>query len=270
MPAPRDILLIGFGAIGRHLARALRETPIEARLAFLVRPGSAARLAAEARALAPGPTRLIEQLDATRFDLAVECAGHAALQAFGAACLAKGADLLIASVGALTDAALLSGLEREARAQARKLLIPAGAVAGIDALAAARNGGLARVQYTSRKPPQAWRGTPAEQMCDLDSLRETTEFYKGPAGEAARLFPQNANVAATVALAGLGFQRTECSLRADPSASGNLHLVEAEGAFGRLRIEVAGRTLPGNPKTSMLAALSLERAIRNRAAAIEI
>jgi aspartate dehydrogenase len=176
----------------------------------------------------------------------------------------------VTSVGALTDAPLLQRLERASRTHMGKLMIPAGAIAGVDALAAARYGGLERVRYSSRKAPEAWRGTPAEKMCDLGALRGPTEFYTGAAGEAARLFPQNANVAATVALAGLGFERTEVSLSADTGAPGNVHVIEAEGAFGKLRIEVEGRPLAENPKTSTLAALSVLRAIHNRIDAIQI
>jgi aspartate dehydrogenase len=151
-----------------------------------------------------------------------------------------------------------------------KLMIPAGAIAGVDALAAARLGGLDRVRYTSRKAPQAWRGTHAEKLCDLEAIDQAVEFYRGNAGDAARLFPQNANVAATIALAGLGFDRTEVSLSADPDAPGNVHVIEAEGAFGELRVEIQGRPLADNPKTSTLAALSVLRAIHNRIDAIQI
>ncbi len=77
-------------------------------------------------------------------------------------------------------------------------------------------------------------------------------------------------MAATIALAGLGFEATECSLTADPGAPGNVHLIEAEGAFGQLRIEVRGKPLPENPKTSTLAALSVLRAIRSRLDTIQI
>jgi len=123
---------------------------------------------------------------------------------------------------------------------------------------------------TRRRSPNAWRGTHAEKLVDLGALTSATEFYRGTAGDAARLFPQNANVAATIALAGLGFERTEVSLNADPAAPGNIHLIEAEGAFGRMRVEMEGRPLPSNPKTSTLAALSVLRTIHNRTDAIQI
>lgn len=268
----RHILLIGLGAVGSHVAAALRSESAPVRLSVLVRPAYRAEARARAAALAPLAVAVVDGLDRLPEtpELAVECAGHSAVAEFGEACIAAGMDFLVTSVGALSDPALRARLERAGRMHAGKLVIPAGAIAGIDALAAARHGGLARVRYTSRKAPQAWRGTHAEKLCDLAAIDRPVEFYRGNAGDAARLFPQNANVAATIALAGIGFDATECALNADPGAPGNVHLIEAEGGFGKLRIEVQGRPLPENPKTSTLAALSVLRAIRNRVEAIRI
>jgi len=237
-----------------------------------VRPQYVADVRARADEVVPGEVEVVDGLEKLREspELAIECAGHSAVADYGEACLMTGMDFLVTSVGALTDAALLQRLQRASRMHIGKLMIPAGAIAGVDALAAARYGGLARVRYTSRKAPQAWRGTHAETLCDLDAIDQPVEFYKGNAGEAAKLFPQNANVAATVALAGIGFDATECSLSADPAAPGNVHVIEAEGGFGQLRIEVQGKPLADNPKTSTLAALSVLRAIHNRIGAIQI
>jgi aspartate dehydrogenase len=267
----RHILLIGMGGIGRHVARALQAETTRVRLSILVRKRYVADVKAY-MAVAAEEAQVVDRFERLTDipELAVECAGHAAVEEFGEACLASGADFLVTSVGALTDARLLGRLERASRPHIGRLLIPAGALAGIDALAAARRGGLERVRYTSRKRPRAWLGTAAEKMCDLRALAACTEFYTGNAADAARLFPQNANVAATVALAGLGFERTEVSLSADPDAPGNVHIVEAEGGFGRLRVEIANRPLDENPKTSTLAALSVLRAIHNRIGAIQI
>ncbi len=140
-------------------------------------------------------------------------------------------------------------------------MLPAGAIGGIDAIAAMRLGGLDAVRYRSRKPPAAWRGSPAEKVADLDKLTSRTVLYRGTAGEAALLYPQNANVAAAVALAGLGFDATEVELVADPEAPGNVHEIEAEGAAGRFAIQLQGKPSRTNPKTSALAALSVARAL---------
>jgi len=268
----RHILVIGMGAVGRHVALALQNEANRLRLSILVRSEYVKAVKARADEIVPGEVQVVHRFDQLTDipELAVECASHRAVAEFGEECLTSGTDFLITSVGALTDGLLLQRLERASRTHMGKLMIPAGAIAGVDALAAARYGGLERVRYISRKPPDAWTGTPAEKMCDLGRLKAPVEFYTGNAGEAARLFPQNANVAATIALAGLGFEKTEVSLNADPSAPGNVHVIEADGAFGKLRVEVQGKPLPENPKTSALAALSVLRAIHNRIDAIQI
>lgn len=192
--------------------------------------------------------------------LVVEAAGHQALADYGEAALAQGSDLLVASVGALADPELLGRLtDHPGKGQ---LLLPAGALTGIDGLAAARAGGLTKVTYTARKPP-------ATLADDLDADRETV-LFEGNAREAALAFPRSTNVAATVALAGLGFEETVVRVIADPAVDMNIHVVEAEGAFGEFSLRISGRPLPGNPKTSSLTAMSLLRAVNNRTSAIVI
>jgi aspartate dehydrogenase len=165
---------------------------------------------------------------------------------------------------------LLKSLRSAAQDGNAHILLPAGAIGGIDAIAAMRAGGLHLVRYRSRKPPAAWRGSPAEKVADLGALTARTVLYRGNAGEAALLYPQNANVAAAIALAGLGFEATEVELVADPEAPGNVHEIEVEGAAGRFVIQLQGKPSRSNPKTSALAALSVARALLNLDATIVI
>jgi aspartate dehydrogenase len=264
-----DIALIGHGAIGRYVRGRLAGEGHARVSAIVMRP---ARVAAVQAEIGDGVAVVgaIGDLPEPYPALMVEVAGHAGLAEHGVAALGLGLDLLVVSVGALADPALMERLQAAAAAGGAKILIAPGAIGGIDALAAAREGGLAQVRYTSRKPPGAWKGSPAEDVADLDTLAEATELYAGPADEAARLYPKNANVAATIALAGLGFADTTVRLIADPDAGGNIHLIEAEGGFGAMTVEMRGKPLPDNPKTSSLTAFSVLRAIRNRASAIEI
>ena len=168
----------------------------------------------------------IDQLLQAEPDIVAEVAGHGAVREYAERVLESGRDLLIISTGALADEALYQRLQAAARANGSRILLPAGAVGGIDALGAARLAGLEAVTYRARKPALAWKGTTAEDSLDLASLEQSASFYQGTAREAALAYPKNSNVAATVALAGLGFDRTSVELVADPHTSENSHEIE--------------------------------------------
>lgn len=261
--------LIGYGGIARDALAALRAHGAGGMIVgVLCRPGRATT----ARAALPG-IEIVESLAdllARGPGVVAEAAGQQAVQGHGAEVLRRGVDLLVISIGALADPGVLQRLKVAAHDGNARLLLPAGAIGGLDAIAAMRMGGLTAVRYRSRKPPAAWRGSPAEKVADLDNLTSRTVLYRGHAGEAALLYPQNANVAAAVALAGLGFDNTEVELVADPEAPGNVHEIEAEGNAGQFAITLQGKPSRTNPKTSALAALSVARALINLDATIVI
>src|SRR5215831_13653735 len=244
--------LIGCGGMAQDVIAALRAAGTDSGvhiIGALARPGRGD----VARAKLPGIdiVEALDQLIARKPNIIAEVASQAAVAEHAAVVLARGIDCLAISIGALADAALFARLKAAA-------------------LAAMRIGGLTSVRYRSRKPPLAWRGSPAEEVVDLGKLAKPAGIYKGTAGEAALLYPQNANVAAAVALAGLGFETTQVELVADPGAQGNIHEIDAEGAAGRFAIALAGKPSRTNPKTSALAALSVARALLNQEATIVI
>jgi aspartate dehydrogenase len=262
-----SIALIGYGGIARDVIAALHHAGVTC-VGALCRPGREAA----ARIALPG-VEIVDSLDALLArtpGIVAEVAGQKAVADYGPEVLRRGIDLLVISIGALAEQKLLAKLKSAAHDGGGRIFLPAGAIGGIDAIAAMRLGGLNAVRYRSRKPPAAWRGSPAEKVADLDKLTSRTVLYRGNAGEAALLYPQNANVAAAVALAGLGFDATEVELVADPEAPGNVHEIEAEGAAGRFAIQLQGKPSRTNPKTSALAALSVARALINLEAAIVI
>jgi aspartate dehydrogenase len=244
--------LIGQGAIAQHVAQGL--AGIGAQLALvLIRPGREGA----ARAVF-GAVPLAEGVAGDLPDIMVDCAGHGGLAEHGAAVLRAGVPLVTLSLGALADPVLEAGLTAAAREGGTRLILCSGAIGGLDALRAARRGRLDRVTYEGRKPPAGWAGSRAGTVLDLSApLTQAALHFEGDAREAARLYPRNANVAAAVALAGLGFEGTQVRLFADPAAGGNLHRVLAEGEFGTLSLSITGQALPGNPRSSALAAMSV-------------
>lgn len=261
--------LIGYGGIAQDVVAALRDLQAEGTIVgALARPGRADK----ARATLAGLdiVERLEDLLARKPSIVAELAGQRAVAEYGETVLRRGIDFLVISIGALAAPTLLQKLKAAAIDGKARVLLPAGAIGGVDAIAAMRIGGLTKVRYRSVKPPVAWRGSPAEQVADLDKLTKRTVLYKGSAGEAALRFPQNANVAATVALAGLGFDATEVELVADPDAAGNVHEIEVEGTAGNFSIRLQGKPSRTNPKTSALTAFSVARALINEKAAIVI
>jgi aspartate dehydrogenase len=263
--------LIGCGGIAQDVVAALRgqSVPNDVQIVgALARPGRSD--AARQKLPDVDIFEALEDIASQRPVIIAEVASQQAVAEHGEQVLRSGIDLLVISVGALADAQLFDRLQSSAEAGNSRLLVPAGAIGGLDAIAAMRLGGLTFARYRSRKPPAAWRGSPAEKVVDLGKLATPTVLYTGSAREAALLYPQNANVAAAVALAGLGFERTQVELVADPGAPGNVHEIEVEGSAGRFAIQLAGKPSRTNPKTSALAALSVARALINDQAAIVI
>lgn len=265
MKRPVRLGLIGHGAVaGQALAAMAQDiaSPLEALIA-LARPESAAR----ARdALAPFRGALFNDVVvasdlaafiAERPSVVAEAAGHAAVAQCGPALLSAGVDFIVTSAGALASAETRKAMDEAARAGHAHWDICAGAVGGLDILAAARLSGIGDVLYTSRKPPNAWRGTPAEALIDLDHIEEAVTFYEGSAERAARDYPQNANVAATIAIRGAGFERTRVRLVADPSVTRNVHEIAIRSNCADVEIRIAGRPSPDNPKTSLTTGFAL-------------
>lgn len=248
------LALIGNGAIAQHVLQAVAARNLDVS-ALLLRSRPPAAIRPDDRR-PPVIAYAVDELP-PEVTCVIDCAGHAGLQDHGAAILSSGRDLITVSLGALADESLNRSLREAAIAGKARLHLVSGAIGALDCLRAARTGSLTAVRYVGRKPPQGWRGSPAEDHLDLSALSAAATHFTGTAREAARLYPKNANVAAAVALAGIGFDRTQVALVADPGAEGNIHTIEAEGDFGHFQFTIQGRALADNPRSSALAAMSV-------------
>ncbi|MDU5684914.1 MAG: aspartate dehydrogenase [Kluyvera cryocrescens] len=253
----KKIMLIGYGAMAQAVIERL---PPQVAIGWIVaREPHHAAIHAQFGTTVEALSSPLACLDTP--DLVLECASQQAVAQYGEAVLARGWRLAVISTGALAD----SALEQRLQNAGGQLTLLSGAVAGIDGLAAAKEGGLEHVTYQSRKSPASWRGSYAEQLIDLNAVSEALVFFEGSAREAARLFPANANVAATIALGGVGMDETRVQLMVDPATQRNTHTIHVKGLFGEFHLELSGLPLASNPKTSTLAALSAVRACRELA-----
>jgi aspartate dehydrogenase len=263
-----DVTLIGYGAIGQALCRRLKGNRLvnvshvvvrEQRVADVQAALNAAGSTTQAVAAVPRSAKLV-----------LECAGHQALTTHVLDALQAGCECAVMSVGALSERGLPERLAEAAQIGNTQVHLLAGAIGGIDALAAARQAGLVEVTYTGRKPPQGWKGSAAESVVNLATLTEATVIFEGTAREAAQTYPKNANVAATVSLAGLGLDATRVRLMADPAVTDNIHEIQARGEFGEMQVTMRGKPLAENPKTSALTVLSALRFLHNRASGLTL
>lgn len=252
--------LIGLGAIGQRVISLIEDqgiTQIEI-------VGALVRDTQRPRSIQSIPlVATVTELLALRPEVVVEAAGHDALRQHGPAVLQSGCDLLFLGVGAfanpeveklITDAAIEGG------GRAR---VVSGAIGALDAISAAAVGGIVSVTHTTRKP--------ARTLLSADEaakLTDAVEIFRGNAREAALLFPESINVAAAVSLAGIGLDKTEVCVFADPNVTRNRHEVEVEGEFGWLKFEIQGIPTEENPRTGRLVAMSVVRQLLLRRAPI--
>ena len=248
------LVIIGYGAIAAELIQRLRDRHgADCVLAVLLRAGSSSL-----SKLPAGVTGLSSMDEVLQFkpDLVVEAAGHHAVHQYAQACLAAGLSFVAVSVGAMAHEAFFQQLCQAAEHSGAKLIFPSGAIGALDYIRAVRDLPDTQVVYESRKPPSAWTDE-LQRLGVTQPLTDDVVLFDGHAREAALRYPQNLNVAASLALAGKGFERTQVRIVVDPQAKGNTHRVHATGAFGEMHADITNRPSPDNPKTSWVVGLSL-------------
>ncbi|MCC6777273.1 MAG: aspartate dehydrogenase [Hyphomicrobiales bacterium] len=257
----------GLGAIGRVLARKLADG-----IPGLVLACVAVRDRAKAQAWLDGERISCPLVSPEEFprhaDLAVECAPAEALERICRPMLAAGRKVMVLSAGALLPRPELVEL---AKATGGQIIVPTGALLGLDAVTAAAEGRIHSVRMITRKPPRGLAGAPYLQAnrMSVEGLTEPKLVFKGTAREGAAGFPANVNVAAALSLAGIGPDLTLMEIWADPSIDRNCHKIEVDADSARFSLSI--ENIPSeNPKTGRITALSVLAAMRKIAAPMRV
>ena len=261
------VAIAGFGAIGGVLAARLDQGIAGLRLVALsARDPEKAR---ERMALArPVPVLPLAEL-AARADVVVECAPATVFREVALPTIEAGRILVPASVGQLLEHDDLVDLA--ARTGAR-IIVPTGALLGLDAVRAAAEGRITSVTMVTRKPPRGLAGAPylEQHGITLDGLDAPRKVFEGSAREGARGFPANVNVAAALSLAGIGPDRTRLEIWADPTVTRNTHRIVVEADSARFEMTIENVPSEDNPRTGKITALSMLAALRSLTATLKV
>lgn len=255
-----SVAIGGLGAIGLPVARRL-DAGIDGLTLVAVAArdrGKAAEKMKDFRT--PVPVLGLAEL-AEHADVVVECAPAAVFAALAESAIEKGRIFVPVSVGALLPR--LDLVERAKQTGAR-IVVPSGALLGLDAVRAAAEGAIESVTLVTRKPPAGLAGAPylAERGIGLDGLTAPLKVFEGNAREGARGFPANVNVAAALSLAGIGPDETRLEIWADPAVTRNTHTIEVEADSARFRMTIENVPSEENPRTGRITPLSVIATLR--------
>lgn len=254
------------GAIGRAIARRIGGVPGVTLTAVAARDAGKARTWLAGEGL-PCPVLPLAALP-DHADLAVECAPAAVIEDICRPMLQAGKRVMVLSAGALLPRPELVEL---ARSNGGQIVVPTGALLGLDAVTAAAEGGIRSVRMITRKPPAGLAGAPhlLENGISVEGLTDAKQVFNGSARDAARGFPANVNVAAALSLAGIGPDRTTIEIWADPGVTRNCHTIEVDSDAARLSMTI--ENIPSeNPRTGRITALSVLAALRKLHAPLRV
>ncbi len=255
------VAIAGLGAIGLRVARALDAGRVPGLRLVAVSARDRARAAERVAGFEapPAVTGLAELAEAA--EVVVECAPAAVFAETASAAVDKGRLLVPLSVGALLERMDL--VERAAATGAR-IVVPTGALIGLDTVRGMAEGEIRRVVLETRKPPRGLAGAPwlVDNGIEVDGLAEPLRVFRGSAREAARGFPANVNVAAALALAGIGPDRTEVTIWADPGVDRNVQSVTIESDSGEATMTMRNVPSEENPRTGRIVAQSVLATLR--------
>jgi len=259
-PQPIRIAIAGLGAIGKALAKRLADGTVPGVVLTAVSARNQEKAEAFVKTLAhPVPVLSIDQLEPTS-DIVVECAPAALLGEIISPFLRAKKKAIVLSVGAILFRPDLIELARQTGGT---ILVPTGALIGLDAVVAAAEGQIHEVRMITRKPPNGLSGAPylIEHGISLEGLTEPLKVFSGNAKEAAKGFPANLNVVVALALAGIGPDRTLLEIWADPTVVRNTHTISVDSDSARFTMTM--ENIPSeNPKTGRIVAQSVTALLR--------
>jgi aspartate dehydrogenase len=266
--APIRVAVVGLGAIGQTLVRALAGGTIPG----VTLAGVVVRDQAKGRAVLRSFGIDVPICELGRLpeiaDYVVECAPAAVFDQLVRPLLDAGKKVIVLSVGAILSHLDLIDL---ARTRGGQIIVPTGALLGLDAVCAAAEGKIESVTMATRKPIAGLLGAPylSENNIDIGKLTEPKLIFRGSAREAAKGFPANLNVAVALSLAGIGPDKTTLEIWADPTVTRNIHriVVKSDSSSMDMTIE----NIPSeNPKTGRITALSVIALLRKLAAPLRV
>ncbi len=261
------VAIVGLGAIGRKVAHAL-DQGIDGLALAAVSAKNPEKHQAWLAGLTKAPAVLPVEALVDVADIVIECAPGKLVRSIVAPFVANGKTAVVVSVGALLDNEDLIELARQNGGQ---IVVPTGALIGLDAMTAAAVGTIHSVRMVTRKPPLGLAGAPyiVEHNIDIEGLTKPLRIFEGSAREAAKGFPANLNVAVALSLAGLGPDRTTLEIWADPTVTRNTHRVEVEADSARFSMSI--ENIPSeNPKTGLITALSVIACLRKLRAPLRV
>ena len=256
MTAAIPVAVSGFGSVGKALARRLLAGVPGFELAAIGSRDPARTSVQVERILGRSYPVLDSRALNGSASILLECAPAGAFRSIVEPALIAGMTVVTISAAALLDNLDLETIAAHSKG---RILLASGAIAGLDAIKAARLEKIESVRMITRKPPQSLARTSWMQIhnVDVDAMTDAVCVFSGTARDAARQFPANANVAAAVSLAGAGPDRTMVEIWADPAVERNTHSVFLDSDAARIEVKIANYPSPDNPATSRIAALSM-------------
>lgn len=258
----------GLGAIGLAVATRLNEGIEGLELAAVSARDREKAVRNMAGFKKPVPVVALEEL-AGLCDVVVECCPAQHFEALAESAIGAGRIFIPVSVGALLPRMELVERARETGA---RIIVPTGALLGLDAVRAAAEGEVESVTLVTRKPPGGLKGAPylEERGISLEGITEPKLVFKGSAREGAKGFPANVNVAAALSLAGIGPDETSLEIWADPTVTRNTHNIVVEAASARLAMMIENVPSEENPRTGKITPLSVIATLRRLAAPLQV